>query len=94
MTLRDGDDPAARASEETRTRQDGRERDVEGEREQEGWSRRGTVLKKRRCWNRPWKMFNICGVCHFLWLRGRRNRGEGWGGVLRLEVCVSETCQR
>ena len=31
MTLRDGDDPAARASEETRTRQDGREiwRDME-----------------------------------------------------------------
>lgn len=61
------------------------ERDVEGEREreQEGWSRRGTVLKKRRCWNRPWKMFNICGVCHFLWLRGRRNRGEGWGVEIR-----------
>lgn len=84
MTLRDGDDPAARASEETRTRQDGRERDVEGEREREsereGWSRRGTVFKKRRCWNRPWKMFNICGVCHFLWLRGRRNGGEGGVG--------------
>lgn len=61
------------------------ERDVEGEREreQEGWSRRGTVLKKRRCWNRPWKMFNIWGVCHFLWLRGRRNRGEGWGVEIR-----------
>lgn len=39
-----------------------------------------TMLEKRRCWNKPWKMFNICAGCHFfcvLWLRGSRKGGMG-----------------